>query len=140
MKKPIQITFRHMETSPAAEAAIREEIDSLERYFDRITSCRVVVEQPHRHHRQGNGFHVSIELQVPTSHIIVNHTPSIHSRQVAAEDESVEKSEEVQAEHKDLYISIRDAFDAARRQLEDYACKLRGETKRHHQEAAAVAG
>lgn len=136
MKNPIQITFRHMESSAAAEAAIREEIESLERHFDRITSCRVVVEQPHRHHLRGNGFHVSIELHVPTSHIIVNHTPSIHSRQAGAEDQQVEKSEEVQADHKDLYISIRDAFDAARRQLEDYARKLRGETKRHQAETA----
>ena len=136
MKKPIQITFRHMDTSPAAEAAIRAEAETLESHYDRITSCRVVVEQQHRHHLRGNGFQVSIDIHVPTSHIIVNHTPSIHSRQAAAEDVSVEKSEEVGAEHKDLYVAIRDAFAAAQRQLDEHVRQLRGETKRH---AAATA-
>lgn len=136
MKHPLQITFRHMNPSPAAETLIREEMDALHQYFERITSCRVVVEMPHRRHQRGNEFHVSIDMHVPGSQIVVNHTPSLHSTLVGTEAEELEKSQEAQPDHKDLYISIRDAFAAARRQLEDYASVLRGETKRHAREAA----
>jgi hypothetical protein len=31
--------------------------------------------------------------------------------------------------HEDIYVAIRDAFDAAVRQLEDHARKLRGDVK-----------
>ena len=37
----------------------------LEEFFSRITSCRVVVEAPHRHHKSGELFHVRIDLGVP---------------------------------------------------------------------------
>ena len=47
MELPLQITFRHMDTSDAV-AAVRERAEELERFFDRIMSCRVVVECRHR--------------------------------------------------------------------------------------------
>lgn len=136
MKNSLQITFRHMNPSPAAEAVIREEMEALEQLFDRITSCRVVVEIPHKHHQRGNEFHVGIDMHVPGSQIVVSHTPSLHATLVGTETAELEKSHEAQADHKDLYVSIRDAFAAARRQLESYASTLRGETKRHAREAA----
>lgn len=54
-----------MDTSAAVAARVQEEAAKLDRYFDRITSCRVIVEAPHRHHRRGEPFHVRIELGVP---------------------------------------------------------------------------
>jgi len=43
--------------------------------------------------------------------------------------------------HEDVYVAIRDAFDAAKRRLEDYACLQRGDVKRHAQpQLAAQAG
>ena len=69
MKHPLQITFRHMDSSPAVEARIRDEVDSLEQHFGRITSCRVVIEEPHRRER-GNEYHISIDLHVPGSQIV----------------------------------------------------------------------
>ena len=44
MQTPLQISFRHRETSDAVEARIRSRIEELERFFDRIIACRVVVE------------------------------------------------------------------------------------------------
>ena len=135
MQQEPHITFRHMEVSPAVEARILDEIAALERYFERITSCRVVVEAPHKHHQRGRGFHININLHVPGREIVVNHEPSLHGTLAKGEEAEVEKHLETQPDHKDIFVSIRDAFAAARRQLEDYARLLRGDTKHHAEEA-----
>jgi ribosome-associated translation inhibitor RaiA len=135
MQHPLQITFRHMEVSPAVEARIREEVGALEHFFDRITSCRVVIEAPHRHQRRGRGFHIAIDLRVPGSEIVVNHEPSSHATLAGGGTEKSEKHLEFHPDHKDVQVAIRDAFAAARRQLEDYARVLRGDTKHRSGEA-----
>jgi ribosome-associated translation inhibitor RaiA len=137
MNHPLQITFRHMEVSPAVEARIHEEVAALEHFFNRINSCRVVVEAPHRHHQRGRGFHINIDLRVPGSEIVVNHEPSLHGSLAQGETDEWEKHLETQPDHKDIYVSIRDAFAAARRQLEDHARVIRGDTKHHAGEATA---
>ena len=137
MKHPLQITFRYMEVSPAVEARVSDEVAALERYYERITSCRVVIEAPHKHHQRGRGFHISIDLRVPGREIVVNHEPSLHSTLARGEAAELEKHLETQPDHKDIFVSIRDAFAAARRQLEDYARVLRGDTKHHDGEAEA---
>lgn len=130
MNLPLQITFRHMDSSPAVEARVRDEAAKLERFFDRITSCRVVIEAPHRHHQQGRGYQISIDIGVPGREIVVKHEPSLHASLAQSETGEWEKSLEAHPEHKDIYVAIRDAFAAARRQLEDYARILRGDVKR----------
>ncbi len=107
MRLPLQITARDISLSEPAELDIREKAASLDHYYDGIMSCRVVVEGPVRHHRSGP-FTVRIDLSVPGAELVAD-------RQV---DE-------------DLYVAIRDAFDAARRQLEDYARRQRGAVKSH---------
>lgn len=113
MQTAMQITFRHMEPSAALEERIRERAADLGRFYDRIVRCRVVVEAPHHHHHQGALYHVSIDLTVPGAEIVVN-------RESAAEHA-----------HEDAHIAVRDAFDAARRRLEDYARRQRGDVKSH---------
>jgi len=93
------------------ESAIRANADWLENYYDRIMSCRVVVDRPHLHHQEGNLYQIRIDLKVPGRELAVKREPSQH------------------ADYKDLNIMIRDAFDEARRQLEDYARRQRGEVK-----------
>ena len=107
----MQISFRNMESSAAIEADIREKVAKLEELSDRITSARVVVEVPHRQHRQGKLFHVRVNLRVPGRELVVSREPAAHH------------------EHEDVYVAIRDAFDGARRQLEDYAREVRGDVK-----------
>jgi ribosomal subunit interface protein len=113
MQLPLQVMFRNMEPSAAIEARIRERAQGLERYYDRIMSCRVAVELHHRHHQQGNLFHVRVDLKVPDGEIVANREPAEHHA------------------HEDVYVAIRDAFDATRRQLEDYARRRRGVVKEH---------
>lgn len=127
-----------MEVSSAVEARIHEEVAALEHFFKRINSCRVVVEAPHRHHQRGREFNISIDLRVPGKEIVVNHEPSLHSTLAQSETGEWEKHLETHPDHKDIFVSIRDAFAAARRQLEDYARVLRGDTKHHAGEAEAL--
>jgi ribosome-associated translation inhibitor RaiA len=133
MKLPVQITYRSMEPSDVVSARVEAEAAKLDTFFDRITSCRVVVEAPHRHHKRGELFHVRIELGVPGTELVVNHEPT--PRATLSREESAARSKhiEVHPEHKDLYVAVRDAFGSARRQLQDYVKRLRGEVKTHRQ-------
>lgn len=100
---PMQITYRGMEPSEAITARIHEKMAKLERFHDRITTARVVFEQLHRHHHQGNLFHVRIDLTVAGGELVVA------------------KEKHDQHGHEDAYVALRDAFDGLRRRLEDYA-------------------
>jgi ribosome-associated translation inhibitor RaiA len=54
MQLPLQITFRNLEPSEAVEARVRKESEKLDKLYDRIMRCRVVVEAHHKHHHKGN--------------------------------------------------------------------------------------
>lgn len=113
MQKPVQITFRGMDKSASVEESIREHVAKLDRYYDGIISCRVVIEAPHKQHHQGNLFHVSIDLKVPGTEILISR------------DKGDKHS------HEDAHVALRDAFQAARRRLEDFAHRQRGDIKTH---------
>jgi ribosomal subunit interface protein len=115
---PIQITWRDIPQSDAVEAVIREKADKLDKFFDKITSCRVLVESSHKRHHQGNLYRIRIELEVPGDQI------------------SVTRDAGDQHAHEDIYVTLRDAFNAARRQLQDYADVRRGHVKRHNNRRA----
>jgi cold shock CspA family protein/ribosome-associated translation inhibitor RaiA len=131
MKLPLQIAFRNMKPSEAVDARVREEVAKLETFYNGIMHCHVMVELPHRHHRSGDLYHVRIEMTVPGAELIVKREPSLQTslRQVDTEKQS--KSYEAHAAHKDVFVVIRDAFKEARRQLQDYARRMRGQTKVH---------
>ncbi len=113
MQIPLQITFHDLPPSDAIEAQIRQKVEKLNRFYDRIISCRVVVEAPHRHHHQGNIYHVRIDLTVPQGELLINRNSSQNHA------------------HEDLYVAIRDAFAAAQRRLKSYAAVQRNKTKIH---------
>jgi len=120
-----------MEPSDAVSARIHEEAGKLDEFFARTTRCRVIVEAPHRHHKSRELFHVRIDLSVPGREIVVSHEPSPHAALSHDEDASLKKDLEIHPGHKDVYVAIRDGFASARRQLQDYARRLRGEVKAH---------
>jgi len=131
MKLPLQIAFRNMKPSEAVDARVREQVAKLETFYKGIMHCRVMVELPHRHRKSGDLYHVRIEMTVPGAELIVKREPSLQTslRQVDTEKQS--KSYEAHAAHKDVFVVIRDAFKEARRQLQDYARRMRGQTKAH---------
>ena len=132
----LHITFHGVAPSPALSQRVAKEAAKLERFFDRITSCRVVIGQPHRHHRRGGNFEIYIEIGVPRERLVVRHEASGHR---ALEEDALGKPRkqlELQTPRRDPYVAVRDAFNAAQRRLEDYARRLRGDAK-HHRDADA---
>jgi cold shock CspA family protein len=129
---PIQVTFRGLAHSDAIEEVIRERVAWLEQFYPGIVRCRVLLELPHRHRRDGRHFHVRVDLTVPGgSPIVANHEPSLHGRLKDLEGEAHRKQTEIEGVHRHARVAIYEAFDAARRQLEDFARAQRGDVKTH---------
>lgn len=108
MPIPLNITFHGMASSEALENHIREKVETLEKRHPNLTRCNVTIEQPHHHKHQGNAFNIRLDLYVPGDEIVVNHDA-----------------------HEDAYVALRDAFNAATRQVVRHAQKKRGDVKRH---------
>lgn len=110
MEIPLQITSRDFDLTDAIKAEIMEKAIKLEKFYDRITRCRIVVETPHRHHHEGKLYNVHIYITLPGGELIIKREPD-----------------------EDLYVAIRNSFNAAKRKLEDYSRRQRGDVK-HHEE------
>lgn len=102
MQRPLIVSFHNLHRSEAVEAKVREYVTKLERYSDHIIGCHVTIDMPHRSSETGNPYQVKISLLVPDHEIVVNH-----------------QSTEIQP-HGDVYAALKDAFDKAKRQLQDY--------------------
>lgn len=107
MQEPLRITFRDMSSSEQVEQDICKKVKKLETLYDRITGCHVTLEMSHHRHRQGNVFHVKIDLFVPRKVLAFHHDPERNHA------------------HEDVYVALRDAFDTVKRRLEDYVHELR---------------
>ncbi len=113
MEEPVQITYRGMDRTEAVESHIREHIAKLERYYDHIIYCNVVVEAPPGQQHHGQLYDVRIELAIPGEEIVVSHQGPKNKA------------------HRDFYVAVRDAFEAARRQLIEAAERQRNQVKTH---------
>jgi ribosome-associated translation inhibitor RaiA len=107
MIESVQISFAGVPKSEALEALILRETEKLERFFERIVSCRVRVHQAYK--RQAQPFGVHIEIGVPGDTLVVDDEPDARTEQA----------------HRDPERAIRDAFRTAGRRLEEYARRLR---------------
>jgi Sigma 54 modulation protein / S30EA ribosomal protein len=101
MAYPIEITFRNMPTSQALSGILRRHAEALGRYHPRIVACRVALELLGRHRHKGRIINVRIDVSVPGSEIVVERSPA------------------GRLTHTDVRLAIRDAFAAARRQIQD---------------------
>jgi len=113
MTIPLRITFHKMEASESIESEIRRRAEKLERFSDHIMDCRVSVEPASQHHNKGNLYRVVVDVDVPKSKIVASRNPDQNQA------------------HEEINVAIRDAFDSARRQLEEFERKVRGDVKRH---------
>ena len=100
-----------MQSTPWIVELVNERAGRLENYCEHILSCRVTIEMPHKHHHSGNHYRVKIDLSVPEHEIVVDRDPSKHD---AA---------------KDINAVLSEAFDSAKRQLQEYVRMRRGEIK-----------
>ncbi len=95
MQTPVEIAYRHCEPSEELRAEINAQIRRLEKFGDRITSCRVVVEGPQTRHRSGEAFKVDLFIALPErKEVAVNRTHDAPEREHAL-------------------VAIRQAFDEA---------------------------
>lgn len=113
MKLPLQVSFHNTDPLPGVEEVVRGRAARLDRYCDHVTSCRVVIDVPHKHHHTGNLYQVRLDLTVPGDEIAITRE--------APEHEAA----------KGLPDAIKDAFDAADRLLEDYVRRQRQDVKHH---------
>jgi len=134
---PIQITFRNIEPSDRIEARVRKEAAKLEKFYSRIMSCRVVIEVPEHRRRYGGLHHVRIDLGVPGGELVIKNEPSLRGS-IPEEEQKTAKHLEVDTPHKHVELAIRDAFRSARRKLEEYARRQRGDVKTHETHQAEV--
>jgi ribosomal subunit interface protein len=113
MEKPLQITFHGLAPSDAIEARIRAKAQSLEKFSSPLMSCHVTVQAPPGHQHKGGSYAVHVDVRVPSGELVISRE---HGHDHA---------------HEDVYVAVRDAFDAVARQLEDYRRRQRGQVKQH---------
>lgn len=114
-----QITFHGFPRSNAIEEYVRKRADKLDTFYDRVQSCRIAVEAPHQHKREGNPYRIRIDVVVPGSEIVV-------SRDVGG------------IANEDVYSTVDEAFDEAGRRLQDFARVQRGDVKTHERSRHGV--
>jgi cold shock CspA family protein/ribosome-associated translation inhibitor RaiA len=105
MERPLDIGFHNMEPSAAIETEIRQRVEKLERRYSNLIGCRVTVEALHNQHRTGNVHEVHIVLSVPGRDLAVSREPHRAKERYA---------------NPNMHAILRDAFEAAERQLESY--------------------
>ncbi|MEO6192989.1 MAG: ribosome-associated translation inhibitor RaiA [Thermoanaerobaculia bacterium] len=110
MQVPLEISTRWIDLSPPLEAELRKRAGRLERHTDRITSCRIAVERPTgNHHQEGGPYRVRVDITVPGSELVADKSDA------------------------EVYAAIRQAFDAAERQVETWSERRRGDVKTHQE-------
>jgi len=114
METPLRITYRNVDSSLALSQHIREEAGKLERLYDRITGCHVVVEVPHHGQSRTPLVRVRLDLFVPGEVLTVGKAPPRKSRTP-----------------RDPFLEVSEAFHSMRRQLEDHVRRVRQDVKTH---------
>jgi ribosomal subunit interface protein len=115
MNIPLQITARDIDLTDAIKTDITEKAGKLDKFYAGIMRCKVTVASPRRHQHEGKLYSVHIYMSVPGAELVVKRELD-----------------------KDLYVAIRDAFCDARRKLEDFVRKQRGDVKGHEESPQAV--
>ena len=104
MQIPLKVTMRHLRNSQALRDVIAAQAASLDREYTRITRCGVTVNGPPHNSR---GFEVRVHVTIPGHECFTRST-----------DE-------------DVYHAVREAFDAAKRNI--HAFEDRRRTRRDTQ-------
>src|SRR5271168_4321796 len=105
VRSPMTLTFRHTDHSGALEARARALGERLQRYGERITQCHMTLEASRGDHNSGARFVVKIDLAVPGA-------------QIHADSLQIDGSG-----HKDIHLALRDAYNNAKRQLQELHSK-----------------
>ena len=110
------VVFNQAEPSEAVRQRAEYMMSKLARVSGHIMRCVMTIEGRHRHHHQGNLFHISIRIRLPFRDVVVTRDP------------------ERDHAHEDIYVAMRDAVDTAKRQLQTYEEEFGGKQAQHEQE------
>uniref|UniRef100_Q11G12 Sigma 54 modulation protein/ribosomal protein S30EA n=1 Tax=Chelativorans sp. (strain BNC1) TaxID=266779 RepID=Q11G12_CHESB len=99
MQSPPKVTFRNMERSDAIEGHVMRRVEEVEKCFDRVIGCDVVIEAAQKRKLSGRAFKVHVALQIPGPDVVVTR---LVARSKAAEN---------------VNLAIHEAFSAATRRL-----------------------
>src|SRR5258706_13352790 len=116
MEIPLEITFQNMATSQSLSADIRKRVAKLEKFYGRLISCRVSIEERSKQHRKGNVYEVHVEMHAPHGHLVVSREPH-HPKERHARP--------------DVRAPVRDPFKAAEEQLRGFRRIQHVEVKQH---------
>lgn len=108
MKIPLQISSRKLSLSSSTIEVIKHKVQKLELFFDKIIACRIMVETPHRHKNHGSLYNVTIDISIPGGELVVKREAN-----------------------EDMLVAVRDAFEAARRQIAQHSKKRKGKQPRN---------
>jgi ribosome-associated translation inhibitor RaiA len=123
MTTSVQVTFRNMLPHEALATVVHSRARWLETFHPDLAGCRVALEFPHRHKKHGRPFSIHIQLSLPGEDVTVRHEAQLHAAPAAPYD----TGGAVGDDHRDAIAAINDAFDAARRRLEDAVRRRRGD-------------
>ena len=102
LQVPLEIAFHNLESSPAVEEEIRARVSELERRYDRLTSCRVRIDQRNKDLTGTIPPVVHIEMGIPGhGDVVVSHEPDHLLRKY---------------QRPDLHKAINEAFRIAERE------------------------
>ena len=117
MSNEFQVVFHNIDQSDALNESVQKRIEKLRRFSSDIIGGRVVLDSPHNNLHKGKVYSVAIEIHTATKPVVV--TQEQHDNHA----------------HEDLYVAIRDAFNAAERQLKSVDKKHRKEAIHKNPEA-----
>lgn len=107
------VVFHKVEPSDAIVTRAAQLFAKLFRKFPSVMYGTMTIEGRHHHHHNGNLYHVALRIHLPGGDVVVSHDP------------------EQNHAHEDLYVAMRDACEAARRQLMHVAARNQGQALRH---------
>ncbi len=114
MQVPAEISYQNCEASEDVRSEVARQVQHLEKFSPRITSCHVAVVGSDKRHRHGGAFKVDLRIAIPQHKDII-----------------VNRSHRDVPEHGHILVAIRDAFSAAQRQIEDAMRDMQGAVKMH---------
>lgn len=112
MQVPADITFQGLEHSAAVEARVRERITRLEAMSPDIHTCHVWVRAPHQQHK-ATEYIIDISCEMPGKTLAVTRHPG--------DDKA----------HTDIFVAIRDSFNAMERRLRQWSGTRKGRPEVH---------
>jgi cold shock CspA family protein len=114
MQTDANIAFKNFEPADHVRERVAQEVARLEQFHPRMIACHVVVERVTARRHKGDLYRARVHVTLP-----------------GGKEVAVTRNQDDAHAHQDVLVAVRDAFDAAQRQIEDLARSQRGEVKTH---------